>query len=71
MNLMSFQEKIMQHNNFGEMKGAIGVLLLDASDLYEVIEEEDCAYWVQSLEDPDSKPLCISPSQFWQLLPSL
>jgi hypothetical protein len=61
----------MQHNNVGEMKGAIGVLLLDASDLYEVIEEEDCAYWVQSLEDPDSKPLCISPSQFWQLLPSL
>jgi len=53
------------------MKGAIGVILLDASDLYEVIEEEDCAYWVQSLEDPDSKPLCISPSRFWQLLPSL
>jgi len=53
------------------MKGAIGVILLDASDLYEVIGEEDCVYWVQSLEDPDSKPLCISPSQFWQLLPSL
>jgi len=53
------------------MKGAIGVLLLDASDLYEVIDEKDCAYWIQSLEDPDSKPLCISPSQFWQLLPSL
>jgi hypothetical protein len=61
----------MQHNNVGEMKGAIGVLLLDASDLYEVIEEEDCAYWVQSLEDPDAKALCISPSLFWQLLPSL
>ena len=53
------------------MKGAIGVILMDASDLYEVIGEDDCAYWVQSLDDPDSKALCISPSQFWQLLPSL
>jgi hypothetical protein len=61
----------MDHNGIGKMKGAIGVILLDASDLYEVIGEEDCAYLVQSLEDPDSKPLCISPSQFWQLLPSL
>ena len=55
----------------GQMKGAIGVLLLDASDMYEVIDEGDCVYWVQSLDDPDSKPLCISPYQFWQLLPSL
>ena len=39
--------------------------------MYEVIDEGDCVYWVQSLDDPDSKPLCISPSQFWQLLPSL
>jgi len=61
----------VQHNQFGEMKGAIGVLLLDASDMYEVIDEQDCAYWVQSLDDPDAKPLCISPSLFWQLLPSL
>jgi hypothetical protein len=61
----------MDHNGIGKMKGAIGVILLDASDLYEVIGEENCAYWVQSLEDPDSKPLCISPSQFWQLLPYL
>jgi hypothetical protein len=61
----------MQHNRFGEMKGAIGVLLLDASDMYEVIDEEDCAYWVKSLDDPDAKPLCISPKDFWQLLPSL
>ena len=61
----------MDHNEIGKMKGAIGVILLDASDLYEVISEEDCAYWAQSLDDPDSKPLCISPSQFWQLLPSL
>ncbi len=61
----------MQHNEIGQMKGAIGVLLLDASDLYEVIGEGDCLYWVQSLDDPDSKPLCISPSLFWQLLPSL
>jgi hypothetical protein len=53
------------------MKGAIGVLLLDASDMYEVIDEDDCAYWIQSLDDPDAKPLCISPSLFWQLLPSL
>ena len=61
----------MQHNEMGQMKGAIGVLLLDDSDMYEVIDEGDCVYWVQSLDDPDSKPLCISPSQFWQLLPSL
>jgi hypothetical protein len=61
----------MDHNGIGKMQGAIGVILLDASDLYEVIGEEDCAYWVQSLDDPDSKPLSISPSQFWQLLPSL
>ena len=61
----------MQHNGIGQMKGAIGVLLLDASDLYEVIEEADCLYWVQSLDDPDSKALCISPRDFWQLLPSL
>jgi hypothetical protein len=61
----------MQHNKIGEMKGAIGVLLLDASDLYEVIDEQDCAYWVKSLDDHYSKPLCISPSLFWQLLPSL
>lgn len=61
----------MQHSGIGQMKGAIGVLLLDASDLYEVIEEEDCLYWVQSLDDPDSKALCISPKDFWQLLPSL
>ena len=61
----------MQHNEIGQMKGAIGVLLLDASDLYEVIGECDCLYWVQSLDDPDSKPLCISPKDFWQLLPSL
>ena len=61
----------MQHNEIGQIKGAIGVLLLDASDVYEVIDEGDCVYWVQSLDDPGSKPLCISPSQFWQLLPSL
>lgn len=61
----------MDHNGIGKMKGAIGVILMDASDLYEVIGEDDCAYWVQSLDDPDSKPLCISPSHFWQLLPSL
>jgi hypothetical protein len=61
----------MDHNGIGKMKGAIGVILMDASDLYEVIAEDDCAYWVQSLDDPDSKALCISPSQFWQLLPSL
>lgn len=61
----------MQHSGIGQMKGAIGVLLLDASDLYEVIEEEDCLYWVQSLDDPDSKALRISPKDFWQLLPSL
>jgi len=61
----------MQHNKCGEMKGAIGVLLLDASDMYEVINEHCCLYYVQSLDDPDSKPLWISPSQFWQLLPSL
>jgi len=61
----------VQLNQFGEMKGAIGVLLLDASDMYEVIDEQDCAYWVQSLDDPDAKPLCISHSLFWQLLPSL
>ena len=61
----------MQHNQIGQMKGAIGVLLLDDSDMYEVIDEDDCAYWVQSLDDPDSKSLCISPSLFWQLLPSL
>lgn len=61
----------MQHNEIGQMKGAIGVILLDDSDMYEVIEEADCFYRVQSLDDPDSKPLCISPSQFWQLLPSL
>ena len=61
----------MQHNEIGQMKGAIGVLLLDASVLYEVIGEGDCHYWVQSLDDPDSKALCISPKDFWQLLPSL